>query len=173
MTAPLDLDALERAALAATPGPWVSDLDGTETLEDGEYADVSVWAGKAFDGKFINNVSFDNAIADGAYIAAANPATMLELIRRLRAAEAAVGAKLSSGFDPSWITALHMDCSSVDLAEIKRLINECRVAGQQVLILPESHLEQLDEDAMRRAGWVRDSAQATLLHPMGSMGEAI
>ena len=72
--------ALRKLAEEATPGPWISDWDGTETLEDGEYADVSVWAGKAFDGKFINNVSFDNAIADGAYIATANPSTILQLL---------------------------------------------------------------------------------------------
>jgi len=94
MTAP-DLDALERAAQAATPGPWYQSgspwfstgslvlsgspdrhagymivdtdpLDYREDIPDGEVADPD---------------------DDAAYIAAANPAAIRSLIARLREAE--------------------------------------------------------------------------------------
>jgi len=94
MTTPdIDLDVLEAAALAATPGPWIA-------------------CGPSFGGpkpRYLNEVCVDReededdgysvcdapktmekeSSEDMAYIAASNPAVVLELIRRLRAAEGA------------------------------------------------------------------------------------
>jgi hypothetical protein len=77
----IDLDELEQLARAATPGPW----DGTistsrvrylgprqDTVEHGDYIASCTHA------------------PDAEFIAAANPAVVLELVRRLRAAVAIV-----------------------------------------------------------------------------------
>ena len=90
MTAPdIDLDALEAAALAATPGLWqfwnghmIRAIFGDAAAPIAEMRapyrhGVSIVKGE--------REQWDN----GAYIAAANPAVVLELIRRLRAAEGA------------------------------------------------------------------------------------
>jgi len=66
------LSALEAAARAATPGPWMS-------------LDFQPW--KVWDGEGNNLLgSFAND-CDGAYIAAANPAVVLALIARVRELE--------------------------------------------------------------------------------------
>ena len=70
-----ELDALEAAAKAATPGPWEYDV------EQEEYH--GVWAG----GRYIVpslHIDAENC----KYIAAANPTAILELITDLRQAQA-------------------------------------------------------------------------------------
>jgi hypothetical protein len=106
----IDLDALEQAALKATPGPWEvvhRDDDHSMTMtviapkgsmgnssnvmrlsDDPNQANViaitwhqlTPWAGQ----EAFNN---DQSDANDSFIAAANPAVILELIRRLREAE--------------------------------------------------------------------------------------
>ena len=84
----LDIDKLEQAALAATPGPWkyntnlgwaypqtnIESANGTQITRfvDGELQ-FSCTVGKA-------ELEWKNA----EYIAAANPSTVLELINRLK-----------------------------------------------------------------------------------------
>jgi hypothetical protein len=80
-----DLDRLESAARAATPGPW---NDSGTSVDDFD-ADCMMrmeWMpnGKADDDDELN----DNYKADAAFIAAFNPATALSLISALRASEA-------------------------------------------------------------------------------------
>lgn len=75
MTTLLDLDALKAKALAATPGPWIrSGIFYICTTERNAVA------------KIIAPLTDTNA-ADGDHIAAACPATMLELLARLQVAE--------------------------------------------------------------------------------------
>lgn len=110
MTTPdINLDALEAAALDATPGPWKAVDTPGAGLEI--YADVPLQLGMQsrqwpafstanadikkdlvayetwvqFPSEKLNNIQAKNAI----HIATANPAVVLELIRRLRAAEGA------------------------------------------------------------------------------------
>ena len=83
-------EELLRLAEAATPGPWVCDWPIDSVAEPDEHPDVSVWQGVEFTGKFINNISFDNSIANGNFIALANPATILELCALLEKAEEAL-----------------------------------------------------------------------------------
>ncbi len=81
MTPPLDLDALERTAQAATPGPWVgfgygpSDSWVRITRED--------WPDDPVCEVGCNQ---SRRVADAAHIAAFNPTTALALIAELRAA---------------------------------------------------------------------------------------
>lgn len=77
----INLDELERLALAATPGTsWAKGHHphDHERLFGVTAPDESVWVCRSLFEK------------DADYIAAANPAVVLELVRRLRAAEAAV-----------------------------------------------------------------------------------
>ena len=93
-----DLDELERLARAATPGPWEVDGDGR---------DICGFAGRlgAANGEPPYEITENNGFmrnsmaADAAFIAAANPAVVLELVRRLRAAEGIV-RDLADGGDP-------------------------------------------------------------------------
>jgi hypothetical protein len=84
-----DLDDLEAKARAATPGPWDNHSINGEPIESVWLADGSVVATWA-----IKEPRFEfhapQARADAAFIAAANPAAVLELVQRLRAAEAIV-----------------------------------------------------------------------------------
>ena len=66
------IDALEALAKAATPGPWKESLYPF-FIQAGDYK--------------IANVTSKNAGDDSAFIAAANPAAILELIADLRKAE--------------------------------------------------------------------------------------
>jgi hypothetical protein len=75
----IDLDKLAELARAATPGPWEHGT-GYEQSEPGDF--VSAAGGEVV-------VCEDQAptAADAAFIAAANPAAVLALVERLRAAE--------------------------------------------------------------------------------------
>ena len=74
----VDVAALREAAEGATPGPWIADIR----------TDGRAW----IDMPGIDNhaLSLHGFGADAAYIAAANPTTILALIERLEAAEGAV-----------------------------------------------------------------------------------
>lgn len=95
----LDLDALERAAAAATPGPWQNawkvDTHSEHmiwTLAPGyEGADADIVACTWFDGPRMSMLE-----ADADFVCAANPAAILTLIARLRAAEAEAGRLLAA-----------------------------------------------------------------------------
>jgi len=74
----VDLDELEAKAKAETPGEWRS------SPYDERRSHI-------FSFPAVNEVVEAAKNADAAFIAAANPAVVLELLRRLRAAEAIVG----------------------------------------------------------------------------------
>lgn len=83
----IDLDDLEAKARAATPGPWDNHSINGEPIE-------SVWmaAGDVVATWAIKEPRFEfhapQAREDAAFIAAANPTTVLKLVERVRAAEA-------------------------------------------------------------------------------------
>lgn len=90
MTQPLsDLEALAAAAGEATPGPWL-----TEQLEQDEW-----WWSPIYVGPKLAPYEYDRRgalVSDeypeiAAFIAACDPTTILALLARLRALEAAVG----------------------------------------------------------------------------------
>lgn len=85
----IDLDKLEQVARAATPGIWERNGEAVDS-EDGSIYNIAVcqharcaesWSGTDYAAK-----SYQLSNAD--FIAQVNPAVVLELVRRLRAAEA-------------------------------------------------------------------------------------
>lgn len=96
-----DLDALKKAAEAATPGPWhhvnpglvlpaTRTVHGPIPAERVDY--VSTWAGLGTPPRHRVIIGRDGLTSskDMAFIALANPATVLDLIARLEAAEEAL-----------------------------------------------------------------------------------
>lgn len=110
----LDLDKLEAIAAAATPGPWregadpwngkplfVSDaLDGNGNPTSIIRAPSPEWGEEG---------GFEITIADSAYIAAANPETVLKLIRRVRELEAAVNEIRAIASDSEGVAGWHLN----------------------------------------------------------------
>jgi len=88
MTAPdIDLDALEAAALAATPGEWIWKRVGSFSTP----GCAVFWFDTIKGGIHSRRLDSGGGMreSDAAFIAASNPSVVLELIRRLRAAEGA------------------------------------------------------------------------------------
>lgn len=83
----VDLDALEAAALAATPGEWIWKRVGSFSTP----GCAVFWIDTTKGGIHSRRLDSGGGMleSDAAHIAAANPAVVLELIRRLRAAEGA------------------------------------------------------------------------------------
>lgn len=79
----LDLDELARLAEKATPGEWRSEVWYTTNQRNVDAGRLWVCNVGEPGGAYEPSI-----VADAAYIAAVNPATVLSLIARLRAAEA-------------------------------------------------------------------------------------
>lgn len=83
MTTQIDLDKLERVARAATPGPWEANQEFANRWRVDEvpaqYHPLAAIYGHG---------DYASLQGNADYIAAANPAVVLEIVRRLRAAEA-------------------------------------------------------------------------------------
>lgn len=91
MTTPVDLDSLEALCRAATPGPWRKgnvDRDRIFVQHEGGIGPERVL--------LIMNKHFPSE-DDADFIAAANPAAILELVERVREAEAIL---LANDLDP-------------------------------------------------------------------------
>jgi hypothetical protein len=86
------LDKLEELAKAATPGPW-SDMDGTCVESRNDWI-CQMW-GKT-------EIDFPDAKENAAYVAAANPETILRLVRVARAAKV-IQSHLDEGARPDQI----------------------------------------------------------------------
>ena len=81
----MNIEELKRLAEAATPGPWVSHPKGyygAVCRADDPYDLVAVTHGQRR----------NNVLANEAYIAAANPAAILELIAKIDRAQAEIRA---------------------------------------------------------------------------------
>lgn len=84
----LNLNELERLAKAATPGPWHS--PGMGEVHDDANDCVIVDVCWREEGSLPDDSVGNGTQEDADFIAAANPAVVLELVRRLREAEARV-----------------------------------------------------------------------------------
>lgn len=94
-----ELVALEQAAKAATPGPW--ERDGSLSIygphhQQSHHSNGRIFIANVSAGRNRDNTAFGNdgssitgdGHADAAYIAAANPATILEMVADLKKARA-------------------------------------------------------------------------------------
>lgn len=103
MSDAVNLDALEALAQAATPGPWYwkDDEMVTDAIGDDEDADWDFKTGSHVGPTTLiktDSGQYPPRANNAAFIAAANPATVLALIARLRATEALVERAFSEGF---------------------------------------------------------------------------
>jgi len=83
---PVDLAELERLALAASPGPWTSWIEGRDHAAGDAFIETAaedLYPRVVVGGEEWNS----NWQADQDFIAAANPAVILELLRRLRGSQ--------------------------------------------------------------------------------------
>lgn len=88
----IDIEALEAAAKAATPGPWVRGRYG------GIYPDDESTRGPCIvHARYSDHTSRPNAQANEAFVAANNPKVVLGLLRRLRDAETEAGRAKGEG----------------------------------------------------------------------------
>lgn len=85
---PLDLDELEALAIAATPGPWRSFIEGRDHTSGDDFIQTA-GDGEDLYPRVVAGPSDWNANwrADQDFIAAASPVTVLDLIARLRSTE--------------------------------------------------------------------------------------
>jgi len=81
----LDLPRLAALAEAATPGPWKTAITD-DTFVTSYHSDIAEMYGDY-------DTDYEIMEANAAYIAAADPTTILAMIRRLQAAEAEVWAR--------------------------------------------------------------------------------
>lgn len=84
----IDLNELERLANEATPGPWITNVFGTQVLTGDEWGVVCIM--RDYAGSFVKWEDGKTSKAldsNGKFIAAFNPFAAQELIRRLREAE--------------------------------------------------------------------------------------
>lgn len=85
------LDALQAAAEAATPGPWTSSVVRVENDADGKARGAGAVRGSEGSGYvFMSANGPEILVADAEFIAAANPAVVLELVGAHRAALARI-----------------------------------------------------------------------------------
>lgn len=88
----IDIDELERLAMAATPGPWITHLVDDMAVIAGSRDEIASTAPAGFgtDDDVDFGTDVERCEANAAFIAAANPTTILSLtaeVRRLRDAD--------------------------------------------------------------------------------------
>lgn len=168
MTAPIELDlaAIEAAAKAATP----QDFDSAELKVDEGSCECPACGGEGSVELTAEYTNYDNVAigvqffgighefgAAEAYYRAAKPAVVLELIRRLRAAQALVDARIVEVSQEVATVALIGDLSHDQIRELKAFHDALRkrVPGALVMCLQSPcDLLALDEAQMRASGWV-------------------
>lgn len=128
MTDPLDLDALEAVARAATPGPWRTGWDGQEFYVIPE-SSTDLWDRVAeftfaiYPGSSDQQDECDTANAK--HIAAFDPATVLALIERVREAEARVAfaAAIVSG-DATFDRYAELDAAKATIERVREALRD-------------------------------------------------
>lgn len=166
----LDLDAIEAAAKAATPGEWhwvnhVTD----QPRQAGEWRaslrtieKYPTGAGGYLLPKFIveaDEICDENMDGNAAFIATANPTVVLELVRRLRAAEALSAARIVEIPKDIAAVALVGEFKPAFVQEMKAFHDALREQHSSsalvMCVQSPTDLQALDDEKMRLAGWVR------------------
>lgn len=143
----IDLDAIEVAAKEASPGQWhfhqceigveLRDDEGGAIIEDQCFAQDE----------------------DMQFIAASNPVVVLELIRRLRAAEALATARIEVIPTDTRVLAIFADIKPEHRADAEEFTNciQRRTSSWTLVAYfnTDASIEALSVEAMAEAGWVR------------------
>lgn len=145
----IDTKAIRAAAEAATPGPWEAAgpsfgdqlprfLNSVVTAEDedGDWLDICGATG-------------DNTDSDMTHIATANPATILELLNRLEAAEAQLAIYEKHGVTCQTFRHKLTGCAECNRDDAMESVNETNaaLANSYLELLPK--LEAAEKDAAR------------------------
>lgn len=150
----LDLDVLQAAAEAATPGPWEAEVDdGEGTTEVNAGSALTAWT-EHQDGLRIGSPArswrttdriverddlydedFEQAAADAEFIAATNPAVVLELVAAHRAALARI-ARVEALHDKGTIYELTNDYLPDESRPILVYCAEC-TADSTILMIED------------------------------------
>lgn len=88
-----DLDALDRLAKAATPGPWMVAGSDIWDTADGTYPGIPLMRADHEVRSWGRPYTHHERNANAAFIAAASPSVILALVQRLRVAEAALARR--------------------------------------------------------------------------------
>ncbi len=150
-TIELDLTTLEAAAQLAA----VRFQDKWESVaaEDGGKVHQCVVVDDAGMLRCPDNSPRSSILAD--YVAAAHPSIVLELMRRLRIAEAvgqATMLRINAGAGDTLVIGIEPEF----MPNFKNALAGSLQPGMRAVIMPKGmDVQGLDEDAMRAAGWVR------------------
>lgn len=128
-----DREELKGLAIAASPLPW--ETDASEVPH--------------------------RMLAD--FRAAATPAAVLDLLKQLEVAEAAVALKVTSAFHPAAITVVSAPgLSREGMDNLKRLMGVTGRDDQLIVIMRgDMTIESMSDEDMRSLGWVRVGAAAS------------
>lgn len=143
-----DLDALQAAAEAATPGPWTSSVIRVENDADGKARGAGAVRGREGNGYvFMSANGPEILVADAVFIAAANPAVVLELVASHRSALARIAR----------VEALHVKGSS---ERVEQTPDGPRVAGF------DYYCPTCADDHEERAAWPCQTVRALTDDPV-------
>lgn len=161
---PADIHALEQAALAATQGPWRfierSRGDGKPSKDKAALPELVNDAGNSvcwfgYDLQYDNQAGNEPSAADQAFMAAANPSAVLELVRRLREAEAALGwladCRIASGDNGKRMLTEFVEylrelkTNSDQIGELQEALRTCHLKMAHRALQFRKQLEQLKE----------------------------
>lgn len=158
----LDLDAIEAAAKAATQGQWTFDQFRMGGVVRG--GPVQHWVNGSGQSQIAMSTGAEwmehgETDANAKHMATANPTVVLELVRRLRAAEALSAARIVEVPKGIAAVALVGEFKPAYVQEMKAFHDALREQhGSSALVLcvqSPTDLQAFDEEQMRVAGWVR------------------
>lgn len=128
----LDLDALERVAQAATPGPWIThEMDSIFVGNQADGRTSGLWEIVHMSGGALGDLTDDSAAqhrADAAHIAAFDPPTVLALIEKIRDAAAHDAEVRRQALGPVWAALTRGgQTPAVRVRDAMRVIEDARV----------------------------------------------
>lgn len=181
---PLDLDAIEAAARAATP----QDFDSAEDKSTGGWVECPACGGEGSVEVIADYLNYDNEalgvqfygvgnahVNAEAFYRAVNPAVVLALVNLARHAKLlAENLRIAQQLAKATVTAVTINPGDVlvirtdstlnqttydQFAELSRNLSAHFPVGTPVLLTNDVDISALDEDAMRKAGWVKAGSQ--------------
>jgi hypothetical protein len=171
----IDLDAIEAAANAAGGAEWML-IDGEsgieadsrfitsdDRIENNKVPLVEIHYGHPDAG--MGEPFQSEQVSAGEFIAAANPAVVLELVRRLRAAETLLASRIEQLPSEAKVVCVFSDITPEHKAqaeEFAEAIKKRCTSGRWTLVAffpTGADITALNEEQMRQAGWMRADSE--------------